>query len=250
MPALLALQSTDRLIRESQVSIAQTKDDLLSYRKRLENEESNLHDANLITLSLENRIERLQQQRLVEADKTPAQVAEDLIRQRRKRKVDLEKDTKRLKKALDDFVDHQLAAMLVAEDLGGPIVGDLVNVPDEELEAGYTQHGKIKKKATKTSSEGDGKQQRIDQILRSTGRSGHDNSTSSNNKKEDAASEMQALIEELLDASGDGTGSGAYIQLQRDSPAARFLVRAKIAQFHPRDARRLRLIDFGREIDD
>jgi hypothetical protein len=28
------------------------------------------------------------------------------------------------------------------------------------------------------------------------------------------------------------------------------LVRAKVAQFHPKDARRLRLIDFGRELDD
>jgi hypothetical protein len=48
-----------------------------------------------------------------------------------------------------------------------------------------------------------------------------------------------------------GAGSPSpYVDLQRDSAAARFLVRAKVAQFHPRDAGRIRLIDFGRQLDD
>jgi hypothetical protein len=48
----------------------------------------------------------------------------------------------------------------------------------------------------------------------------------------------------------DGKGPGVYVDLPRESAAARFLVRSKCAQFHPKDARKLRLIDFGGEIDD
>ena len=55
--------------------------------------------------------------------------------------------------------------------------------------------------------------------------------------------EMHSLLDDLLEA---GT---SYIDLPRDSAASRFLVRSKVAQFHPRDARRLRLVDFGRSLD-
>lgn len=41
-----------------------------------------------------------------------------------------------------------------------------------------------------------------------------------------------------------------YIELKRDSAAARFLVRAKVAVFHPKDARKLRLVDFGSNVED
>lgn len=41
-----------------------------------------------------------------------------------------------------------------------------------------------------------------------------------------------------------------YIELKRDSAIARFLVRAKVACFHPKDARRLKLVDFGTSVED
>lgn len=65
-----------------------------------------------------------------------------------------------------------------------------------------------------------------------------------------AAWEMLGLVEELVAALKGERGSGEYVVLKRESAAARFLVRAKVATFHPRDARRLRLVDFGRELDD
>jgi hypothetical protein len=58
------------------------------------------------------------------------------------------------------------------------------------------------------------------------------------------------LIEDLF-ATLVGPGGGkAYYDLEKESAASRFLVRAKIAQFHPKDAKKMRLIDFGRELDD
>jgi centromere protein Sim4 len=41
-----------------------------------------------------------------------------------------------------------------------------------------------------------------------------------------------------------------YVQLKKDGAAARFLVRAKVAAFHPGDARRLKLLDFGSTVED
>ena len=52
----------------------------------------------------------------------------------------------------------------------------------------------------------------------------------------------------LVALAGESEG-GVYINLNRESAAARFLVRAKVAAFHPKDARRLRLVDFGRDLE-
>lgn len=61
---------------------------------------------------------------------------------------------------------------------------------------------------------------------------------------------MRQLIGNLF-ATLRGPGGGkVYYPLERESAASRFLVRAKVAQFHPKDAKKLRLIDFGKELDD
>lgn len=44
--------------------------------------------------------------------------------------------------------------------------------------------------------------------------------------------------------------TSSYVELKKDSAASRFLVRAKVAVFHPKDARRLKLVDFGRNVED
>lgn len=58
----------------------------------------------------------------------------------------------------------------------------------------------------------------------------------------------EALLNSLMESGGDS--SAAYVELPKETAAARFLVRSKVAQFHPRDSTKLRLIDFGRELDD
>jgi len=63
---------------------------------------------------------------------------------------------------------------------------------------------------------------------------------------------MRHLTELLLNGlvQAQGSGPGSYVKLSRESAAARFLVRSKVAQFHPTDATRIRLVDFGGDIDD
>lgn len=156
----------------------------------------------------------------------------------------------RLGDAMNDFINDYLSSMLAAEELGGPVVGDMLDVEDETLAAGFTKKGRAK--SSKKPPTDKTRQRRIDQIWgKKTAIAVDDGEQEEPPTEAEAAdAEMRQLIGNLF-ATLMGPGGGkAYFQLERDSAASRFLVRAKIAQFHPRDANKLRLIDFGRELDD
>lgn len=237
MPSLIAIEETSQLITNGKTSVSLTAEKLSTDRERLRVEGSTLHDSRLIATGLRERIERIRKTNVRKQEQTPSQVAREMISQQKKKNKELDRSSADLKVALDKFIDETLAPMLAAEDLGGPAVGDALDVSDATLQAGYTAHGKPKK--PKHTTDGDGNQQRIDRFVQRSG----DDSTSTN-KRETTATEVHDLLNALLDA---GT---SYVNLQRDSAASRFLVKAKVAQFHPRDARRLRLIDFGRSLSD
>ncbi|OJD15447.1 hypothetical protein AJ78_04288 [Emergomyces pasteurianus Ep9510] len=255
LPALLALRETSRQILGLKSSIFAAAQDLSADRERLNVEQAAARDAQLISTGLDERIRGLNSTRPEERAKTPAQLAKELMQQHRRRKVELQKKTAALKEALGRFVDEHLASMLAAEDLGGPVVGDQIGVPDATLAAGYTAHGKERKTTAGASVQAgkDSRQQRIDELVnrRSRGGRGGDadsdgRSTGIGSKRETASAEFHALLDALFEAAE----TSSYIELERDTAASRFLVKAKIAQFHPRDARRLRLIDFARELVD
>ncbi|ODM15074.1 hypothetical protein SI65_09570 [Aspergillus cristatus] len=243
LPSLLAIEEISRLVKESKVSVSMTAEKLSTNRQRLKTEEANLRDAQAIRKGLEERIAKIRNEKSRKKEKSPSQLAEELIEQKRAKNKVLDKDADKLRASLHDLVDEQLAAMLAAEGLGGPTVGDALEIPDTTLEAGYTNHGKPRKpKASNTDQ--DGGQQRIDQLMRRQSGQENGHRSSPSNRREAAAAEMHTLLDSLIDA------DTSYIDLPRESAASRFLVRAKVAQFHPRDARRLRLIDFGRSLSD
>ncbi|KKZ64872.1 hypothetical protein EMCG_09249 [[Emmonsia] crescens] len=253
LPTLLALRETSLQILDLKSGISATAHDLSADRERLKAEQAAVRDGQLISTGLDERIRDLQSTRPEEREKAPAQLAKELMQQQRRRKVELEKKTAALKEALRGFIDEHLAAMLAAEDLGGPVVGNQVEVPDATLAAGYTTHGKERRTNAAAGVEvgRDSRQQRIDELIyrRSSGggdAEGDGRAAGIGSKRERAGAEMRALIDSLLEAAG----TSSYIELERDTAASRFLVKAKIAQFHPRDARRLRLIDFARELVD
>jgi hypothetical protein len=215
----------------------------------LEKEQADLNDANSIKESLESRIRALHGEKQERTQRSPSQVAKDMIRELKNKQAHYETETGKMVRSFNKFIDSHLAAMLAAEELGGPVVGEILDVDEMDLEMGYTNQGKAKKNKGMASE--DGRQQRIDEIW-------GDNSTGDRKGKEPrderraAASEMKELTEQLLNnlVESEGGSGDAYVDLQKESAVARFLVRAKVAQFHPKDARRLRLIDFGRELDD
>jgi hypothetical protein len=249
LPALLALRSTDKCIKETRESIIKTECDLKTTMQRLEKEKADLNDAELIQNALQTRTLSLQEQIKEKTQKSPGQIAKDMIREVKRRKTYYDGETGRLVKAFNGFIDNHLAVMLAAEELGGPIVGEQLDIDEDVLEAGFSTQGKPRK--AKASTNEDKRQRRIDEIW---GARPPENERVKEpwNEKRAAAAEMRELTEQLLNSlvEADGNGPGAYVDLQRESAAARFLVRSKVAQFHPKDARKLRLLDFGGEIDD
>ncbi|OAX79655.1 hypothetical protein ACJ72_06023 [Emergomyces africanus] len=253
LPILIALRETSRQILDLKSSIFAAAQDLSAHRERLNVEQAAVRDARLISTGLDERIRDLKSTRPEEREKTPAQLAKELMQQHRRRKGELQKRAAALKVALRRFIDEHLASMLAAEDLGGPVVGDQIEVPDATLAVGYTAHGKEKKTTTGAGVQvgNHSRQQRIDELVyrRSSGAVAADGDGSRAgiaSKRETAGEQIHALLDSLFEAAG----TSSYVELEQDTAASRFLVKAKIAQFHPRDARRLRLIDFARDLVD
>ena len=250
LPALLAARTLQQNVQGTKEAIANTQSQLDAKEVTLRREEANLHDAHLLTQAMESRIQRLHTQHEDRSQKTPAQLARELIAAKRAKKENYDTEMQRLGEAMNDFINDYLSSMLAAEELGGPVVGDMLDVEDETLAAGFTKKGRAK--SSKKPPSDKTRQRRIDQIwgkktaVTVEGEEQEEPPT----EAEAADAEMRQLIGNLF-ATLMGPGGGkAYFQLERDSAASRFLVRAKIAQFHPRDANKLRLIDFGRELDD
>lgn len=246
LPSLLAARTLHQNIQGTKDAIASTQDQITKTDARLRCEEANLHDASLLTQAMKNRIERLRTQHEDRSQKTPAQLTRELIAAKRAQKEVYDEEMRRLSEAMNDFINDDLAAMIAAEELGGPVVGDILGVEGDTLAAGFTKQGRAK--STKKPVSDKTRQRRIDQIWGNKA-AVEDDDDEPPTEAEAAHAEMSQLIENLF-ATLAGPGGKAYFQLERDSAASRFLVRAKIAQFHPKDARKLRLIDFGRELED
>ncbi|KAF2096780.1 hypothetical protein NA57DRAFT_67386 [Rhizodiscina lignyota] len=241
LPTILALRTVQQTIAVTIHEITSTRQLLASAEGDLSRESGDLQENRLITASLERRIDHLREHQIAESNKPARQIANELVRSKQKRKLDFERETQRLHDALVEFIEQHLAAMVAAEDLGGPIVGSDLEIDEEALASGFTKG----KTSTKPNS-GD-RQRRIDEIWATADphHGGHPQS-----EKQVAGNDVHTLVERLIGALIGTSPTGVYVNLERDSAAARFLVRTKVAQFHPKDARRLRLVDFGRELDE
>lgn len=246
LPALLATRRLQQNVQGAKQAIANIESQTGSIEASLRREEANLNDAKSLQKALQGRSERLDAQIKDRSQKVPAELAQELIAAKRTQKEGYDAEIGRLGGALNDFVNDYLSSMLAAEELGGPVVGDMLNVEDDVLAAGFTKKGKAKS-AKKPVSEKT-RQRRIDQIWGN--KVDIEDEEEPLTEAEAADQETRDLIKNLFDTLTGPGGGRAYFDLERDSAVSRFLVRAKIAQFHPKDARKLRLIDFGRELED
>ncbi|KAI1065404.1 hypothetical protein LB507_000337 [Fusarium sp. FIESC RH6] len=246
LPALLALRRTHQTIQESNTYLASQRSSHEQLSRQLEADEARLKDQNLLGDALTARIDSLRDEVDANSNVTPEEGARERLQELKAKKKNFDRDTSKLMKVLLRFIDNHLAPMLAAEELGGPVVGDLMDVDGEALAAGFNAQGKLKK-PKETADKDDKRQRRIDEIWGQAAEEG----AGRQNEVTAAAAEMKSLTEELLNtlAEAGGDNSASYVQIPRESAAARFLVRSKIAQFHPRDAMRLKLIDFGRDLE-
>lgn len=245
LPALLALRKTHQTIQESKAFLASQAETTERIRKRLKDDESALKDQQLLNGALKQRIETLRTEANSGVSAQPEDEARKRIEELRRKKQKYSKETSKLMKSLNRFIDEHLAVMLAAEAMGGPVVGDLMDADAEEIAAGFNAQGKLRKPKGEINK--DKNQRRIDDIWGPSDGSG---------KKRDVATaageEMRQLTEELLNklVEAKGSSSDAYVRLPYETASARFLIRSNVAQFHPKDAMRIRLVDYGRELDD
>lgn len=246
LPALLALRRTHQTIQESNTYLDSQRSTHEQLSRQLEADEARLKDQKLLSDALTARIQSLRDEVDASTNVTPEEGAKERLQELRTKKKTFDIDTTKLMKVLLRFIANHLAPMLAAEELGGPVVGDLMDVDGEALAAGFNAQGKLKK-PKETVDKDDKRQRRIDEIWGQASAEG----AGRQNEVTAAAAEMRQLTEELLNtlSEAQGDNSASYVQLSRESAAARFLVRSKIAQFHPRDATRLRLVDFGRDLE-
>lgn len=253
LPALLALRKTHRVTQQSKELLVTQSAEAEKATRGREVDRAALRDQKLLKDALEARIQALRADLQSRSDMQPEDGMRERLGELEKRKKRYKKETLELMKSLNNFFDAHLAAMLAAEELGGPVVGDLMDIDPEDLGAGFSAQGKLKK--PKEDVNQDKRQRRIDEIWgnkNAEDEHGQEGGAERTDEVVLAGKEMRELTEELLNKLAEARGNNAdsYVQLSRESAAARFLIRSKVAQFHPKDATRLRLIDFGRELEE
>jgi len=252
LPALLTLRKACQTTEETNTYIRTQASALERARKKVEEEQINLREQQALQTALEKRVAALRGDLETREEKTPWQLAKEKVDGLGQQKKTLDQQTAATMKRLDWFIENYLASMLAAEELGGPVVGELTEIEPEELSAGFSAHGKLKK--AKDHPDEDKRQRRIDEIWGSAPdqQDGKGKRKRDRDEASEAGTEMRDLIEQLLNKTMEagGDNSASYIRIPRESAAARFLVRSNVAEFHAKDAQRLRLIDFGRELDD
>ncbi len=240
------MRTTLNNVEQTKTSIKETHENITIARTRLR-QEDDLKNARELTMSFEKRIGDLRTDNERDSRQTPEERAKAILQEQRQKSRHYLAEMRKLIEALNNFVKEHLAAMVAAEDLGGPVVGDLIDVDSETLKAGFTRQGRPKKPTGESDKSKAERKRRNDEIW---GPGDSDVEYGSRGEKEAAGADFRALTEDLLNAAAGDENSTTYIKIRRESAAVRFLVRAKVAQFHPDDARRLRLVDFGQELDD
>ena len=234
------------MVDQSKDAISETKHNVAKSRMRLRQEEADLSDAQSMTQALEKRIRELQSNNEQQSGKTTEDLAKTMIQVQQQRKRHYTMALRDLVQAFNKFADERLATMLAAEDLGGPVVGDSVEINEEMLRAGFSQQGKAKK-TNADNARVEAKRKMRNREIWGSENGNEDEEAIVSSEKEAALGNFRSLIEDLLNAAAGDGNTDSYIKISRESAAVRFLIRAKVAQFHPDDARKLRLVDFGQE---
>ncbi|KAK4230663.1 hypothetical protein QBC38DRAFT_20294 [Podospora fimiseda] len=252
LPSLLAIRRAQRTTAES-TEYANAQETLREeVERQIEAERLELRDHQTLKTALENRIQALRKGLENKREKTQEEKAKERIAELKEEKKRWDSQTAGLLKELEWFIEEHLGPMLAAEELGGPVVGQLTEIDPDDLGVGFSAHGKLKK--AKDKPDNDKHQRRIDDIWGPRDQEGQPANKRKRERDETTAAveEMRELIEQLMNklVESGGDNSAVYVRIPRESATARFLVRSKVATFHPKDAQMLRLIDFGRELDD
>lgn len=229
--------------------ILATKEKTAEARTQLRQEYEDLYDAQLISNAVTLRIERIRSEQASSSRVSSTELVEGMILDEQTKKRHYVKDLRNLVKCFNKFVDGHLAGMLAVDEFGGPVVGDMMEVDEEVLKTGFSQQGKSKKPRKESAGNVIERKRRIDDIWGPTNE-GDGTEAGQRSEKEAAGAAFRALTEDLLNAAAGDENSDPYVDIPQETATVRFLIRAKVAQFHPENARKLRLVDFTGELED
>lgn len=137
---LLAYRNVVRVIERTKVAIPIVNERLRLVQAQIKAEEGNLKEQNKLTEALRKRIGELEEE---EQRIEVGVLHDDAIKAMDKKRKELLKRTSKLLRELLVFLkDGGLARMLAAEDMGGPVVGEDLEVT---LETGFDKRGKARK---------------------------------------------------------------------------------------------------------
>lgn len=237
LPALLALRATGRTIDQTKRTIRFTHNRLTSAQTDLSLETRSLKEIEYLSHGLRDRIDRLRLEEGEQATKKPEEITAGLISEQKKRRSFFSRELRGLVKAFNMFVNSHLAIMLAAEDLGGPVVGDALDLVEENLEVGFTQQGKPKKIVHLSEA------QEKKRLVRNSQTWGdeyvRDKDGNYITELEAAGACFRDLTEDLLNAFANPNKEETFIRIEKENAAVKFLIRANVAQFHPKDAQKL-----------
>lgn len=219
---LLGYRAVQRSIGCNAARIPRARAELADARRELAHAETTLAELRALGDALEGRVQEL--------ERGGGGPHADGVAELRAKLRDTRRKSARTMKALQAFFGTALKARLEIEELGGPIA----ECADVDVDA---------KKAVGRA--GAGGQITLEQAFRARKkrRARHaKNAEEEESEEEDVDDEMRGLLELLMNKSLE---ADAYVELEMESAVARFLVRAKVAELHPRDARRIRLVGFG-----
>lgn len=252
------MRKTHAVIAQSNALVQEQADSHETQNKQLEADRAALKDQNLIHEALTVRIASLQEELNANAEVTHGDAVNEKRAELQRKAKDFNRRKRQLMIDLLAFMERELAPLLVAEEMGGPVVGDLMDVDPHDLAAGFTAQGKLRRTGKGDAGRDKG-QRRIDEIWGNARGEGEARRPAGDNQRrrplndvEAAAEEMRWLTEQLLNKMTEAAGNteDAYVTIGRESAAVRFLIRSKVAQYNPRDISRIKLIDFGRELEE
>ncbi|KAK6361363.1 hypothetical protein TWF730_005097 [Orbilia blumenaviensis] len=237
---LLTLRSVLKVIEANREGVTNAERELEEARKTVRRERGWVAAAQELEKELDRKIDEL--------EGTDRQ-AENPKKRERKQIEAYEKQTKemtqtsaRLKRELQKFVTERLGTAVAVEEAGGPVTGSKLNMVELKSYLAIGEEGGPGRK-TKVAKAKERGQKRLDDIW---GNQDEEGASIRHEKK--AGEELLELIEKLVNTMLHDDPH-IYTRLTRESAASRYLVRSFVATLHPKDALRIRLLDFGGKME-
>jgi hypothetical protein len=216
--------------------IPQTRREVEEVSKALAEAKAALKEQESLKGALETRLKELE-------DPATVTKGEESVVEMKNRTKRVKKQTKLTLIALRKFFEGYLHTALEMEELGGPAVG----LGQKEVDGKRLLRKSKGQMTIEEAFKAGRKREREREKRGRRAEEEEEDEEGEEDEDEGVVGELEALLEELMTNS---LKADPYVTIKRESAVTRFLVRAKVAEFHPRDSTRLKLLNFAGTFED